>query len=89
MDIKYAYGRINEFAEKNNQIVYNKDKIKITAFKVDHFPVSPAVGYMIEYDGKKIVIRVDTKINENVFKLAENADLLIHEVILNSLSYSR
>jgi ribonuclease Z len=85
MDIKYAHGKINEFAEKNNQIIYNKDKIKITAFKVNHSPVSPAVGYMIEYDGKKIVISGDTKINENVFKMAENADLLIHEVILNSL----
>ena len=35
--------------------------IKITAFKVDHYPVEPSVGYAIEYNNKKVVISGDTK----------------------------
>ena len=85
MNIDYAFGIVNEFSENKNQIIYNNDGVKITSFKVDHSPVNPAVGYMIEYNGKKIVLSGDTKINDNVFKMAKNADLLIHEVILNSL----
>lgn len=85
MNTKYALGIPNEFENLDKQIIYNKDGVKITAFNVDHYPVIPAVGYSIEFNNKKIVISGDTKANKVVFEMAENADLLIHEVILNSL----
>ena len=86
MNTKYAYGVSNEFKiEDNKKIIYDSDEIKITAFNVDHYPVEPSVGYAIEYNNKKVVISGDTKANELVFEMATNADLLIHEAILNSL----
>ena len=85
MNIKYAFGVSNEFKNQNKQIIYENDGIKITAFNVNHYPVSPSVGYVIEYNNKKVVISGDTKANDLVFEMAKNADLLIHEVILNSL----
>ena len=85
MNTKYAFGISNEFEDLAKQIIYNQDGVKVTAFNVNHFPVTPSVGYAIEYQNKKVVISGDTQAHELVFKMAENADLLIHEVILNSI----
>ena len=38
-----------------------------------------------EYNGKKVVISGDTKKNDLVLEMAQDADVLLHEVILNSL----
>jgi ribonuclease Z len=87
MDIKKSIGVPYEFdiAENEKKIVYEKDEIKITAFDVSHEPIEPAVGYAIEYQGKKVVISGDTKKNALVLEMAKNADLLLHEVLLKSL----
>ena len=87
MDISKAKGIPHEFKNVpgGKEIVFQKDGITITAFDVNHEPIEPAVGYAIEYDGKKVVISGDTKKNELVLEMAKDADLLIHEVLLVSL----
>lgn len=87
MDISKAKGISHEFKNIPNgkEIVFQKDGITITAFDVNHEPIEPAVGYAIEYDGKKVVISGDTKKNELVLEMAKEADLLLHEVLLVSL----
>ena len=71
------------------EFILNEDEvrewIKITAFDVNHEPIEPAVGYAIEYKGKKVVISGDTKKNDLLLDMSKDADLLLHEVILNSL----
>lgn len=47
---------------------------------------SPCFGYRFEVDGKVITYGTDTGICENVFKLAEDADLLITECSLKESS---
>ncbi|MCA3749884.1 MAG: MBL fold metallo-hydrolase, partial [Phenylobacterium sp.] len=44
--------------------------LKIRAFPVDHAPVSPAVGYIVEYKGRKAVISGDTDITASVEQAA-------------------
>jgi ribonuclease Z len=62
-------------------VVYDKNGVKVIAFKVDHGDlVKPAYGYRIEYGGHTAVISGDTRYNENVIKYGAGADLLIHEV---------
>ncbi len=62
-------------------VVLEKNGLKITAFKVDHSPAIPAVGYKFEYKGKSIVISGDTKYNENLMQHSLNADVLFHEAL--------
>lgn len=87
MDVSKVHAIPHEFKNIQNskEVIYQQDGITITAFDVNHEPVEPAVGYAIEYKGKKVVISGDTKKNDLVLEIAQNADLLLHEVILNSL----
>jgi ribonuclease Z len=57
----------------------------ITAFSVDHDPVSPAVGYRVEYKGRSVVISGDTAKSSNLEFFAKNADLLLHEALSRKL----
>ena len=63
-------------------IVYNKNGVKVIAFEVDHFPVVPAFGFRIEYNGHSVVLSGDTRYSENLIKFAKGTDLLIHEVAI-------
>jgi ribonuclease Z len=61
--------------------VYEKNGVKVSAIEVHHGDkIKPAFGYVIEYDGKKVVLSGDTKYDENVANAAKGADLLVHEV---------
>lgn len=87
MDISKARAIPHEFknVQGGKEVIYQQDGITITAFDVNHEPIEPAVGYVIEYNGKKVVISGDTKKNDLVLEMARDADILLHEVILNSL----
>jgi ribonuclease Z len=86
MDISRAKGIPHEYhvGQNSTVVVFEQDGIKITAFDVEHEPIEPAVGYLIEYDGKKVVISGDTKENTLLEKMAQDCDLLVHEVMLMS-----
>ena len=86
MDPEYGIALSQEFSFKESKIIplYSTDGINISAFQVDHRPVDPAAGYLIEYNGKKIVISGDTRKSELLQEVARNADVLIHEVMLKS-----
>ncbi len=66
-------------------IVLDQDGIKITAFKVDHRPVAPAVGYRFDYRGRSLVISGDTVPCPSLVKHSRNADLLLHEAMQASI----
>jgi len=62
-------------------VVFDKDDVKITAFKVDHRPVVPAVGYRFDYKGRSVVISGDTVYSESLLGHAKGADVLLHEAL--------
>ncbi|MGD1933605.1 MAG: MBL fold metallo-hydrolase [Candidatus Phaeomarinobacter sp.] len=70
-----------EPADGEAAVVVDEDGLTITAFKVDHTPVSPAVGYLISYLGRSIVISGDTVKSDNLTRFATDADLLLHEAL--------
>jgi ribonuclease Z len=62
-------------------VVYERNGVKVSAIEVNHGEkIKPALGYVVEFDGKKVVLSGDTKPDARVEKAAEGADLLIHEV---------
>lgn len=64
--------RLHELSEKNNRLPFPVSCMELFHAYRDH-------GCRFELDGKIIAYSGDTGICENSFKLAKNADLLIHE----------
>ncbi|QTD54916.1 MBL fold metallo-hydrolase [Parasphingorhabdus cellanae] len=67
--------------DEAEQIVYDQDGLKITAFAVNHEPVVPAVGYRFDYKGRSIVFSGDTTRNVAVERACNGCDILVHEVL--------
>jgi ribonuclease Z len=59
--------------------------LKITAFRVQHSPVEPAVGYRFDYKGRTIVISGDTTKTASLIAIAEDVDILLHEALQPTL----
>jgi ribonuclease Z len=55
--------------------------LKVTAIKVHHDPANPAYGYRFDYHGRSIVVSGDTAPDEDLFKAAKNADIMVHEAL--------
>ena len=74
-----------QITEKNEGVVVDMEGLVITTFEVKHLPVKPALGYKIEYKGKKIVISGDTIPVPQMVEMANGADVLVHEAINKEL----
>jgi ribonuclease BN (tRNA processing enzyme) len=61
--------------------VMQDDNVKVSATIVNHPPVKPALGYRFDFKDRSIAFSGDTTPLEVVAKLAEGADLLVHEVM--------
>lgn len=66
-------------------VVYEAKGLRVTAFRVDHTPVDPAVGYRFDYGGRSVVVSGDTKRSDEVLRNARGADLLVHEALSRKL----
>lgn len=85
IDLRVAYNKSEaegasvEFFEQNAGVAFDEGGVRVTAFEVDHRPVHPALGYLIEYRGRRVVISGDTRPVPNTVRHAHEADLLIHD----------
>jgi len=61
-------------------IVFDRNGVRVTAFKVKHANLKEAFGFRVDYRGHAVVISGDMAPNENFIKYAQNADVVIHEV---------
>jgi ribonuclease Z len=62
-------------------LVFDKDGLKITMFRVDHGPVRPAVGYRFDYQGRSIAVSGDTTYTPSMAKNAAGVDILFNEAL--------
>jgi ribonuclease Z len=65
--------------------VLEESGVRVTAFRVSHPPVEPAVGYRFEYGGRSVVVSGDTRKSANLQHFAEGADLLVHDSLSREL----
>jgi ribonuclease Z len=61
--------------------IFDEQGVKVTAFLVDHAPVTPAFGYRIDYRGHSVVLSGDTRVSENLIRFSQGVDVLVHEVL--------
>jgi ribonuclease BN (tRNA processing enzyme) len=61
--------------------VMQDDNLKVTAALVAHPPVTPAFAYRFDGADRSIVISGDTARSDNLVKLAQGADVLVHEAL--------
>lgn len=61
--------------------VFEGDGLIVEALRVDHEPVSPAVGYLFSYEGRTVLISGDTAQSDNLTRFANGVDLLVHEAL--------
>jgi len=59
--------------------VMQDENVKVTAALVHHPPVVPAFGFRFDSRDRSIVISGDTTPSDNLIKLAQGADVLVHE----------
>jgi ribonuclease Z len=70
----------------SSKTVYKQGDVEVIAFNVDHSPVSPAVGYRVNYKGRSVVITGDTKYTKSLIHHASKADVLISEALNKKFS---
>lgn len=69
----------------NESVIIDDAGLRVSAFAVDHAPVSPAVGYRFDYAGRSLVISGDTRPSDEVLRMAQSVDLLAHEALAAQL----
>jgi len=70
---------VHEFSKDG--VVMQNESVKVTAALVNHPPVEPSFAYRFDTPDRSIVFSGDTTPWDNLIKLAQGADVLVHEVI--------
>lgn len=61
--------------------ILQDERVKVTCALVDHPLVKPALAYRFDAADRSIVISGDTRRSDNLVKLAQGADILVHEAL--------
>jgi ribonuclease Z len=79
-----AGGIANPFVvppDGESRTVLESEGLTVKAFRVEHSPVEPAIGYRFDYAGRSVVLSGDTKKSANLLRFAKGVDLLLHEAL--------
>ncbi|MBV9922317.1 MAG: MBL fold metallo-hydrolase [Pseudonocardia sp.] len=61
--------------------IFEDDRVSVSAILVSHGPVFPAFAFRFDTDTCSVAFSGDTKMSDNVVRIAQGADVLVHEVI--------
>ncbi len=70
---------VHEF--RQGGLVLRDDQMTVRTALVDHPPVAPAFAYRFDAADRSIVISGDTARSDNLARLADGADVLVHSVV--------
>ncbi len=63
------------------KVIIEQDGLVVTALRVEHAPIEPAVAYRFDYKGRSVLISGDTSKSANLQQFAKGVDLLVHEAL--------
>ena len=75
-------------AKDRTALVLEESGLRITAFEVDHAPITPAYAYRFDYKGRSAVVTGDLKYHAPLAKASKDADLLVSEAIAKQMTRS-
>ncbi|MFV0457870.1 MAG: MBL fold metallo-hydrolase [Actinomycetales bacterium] len=61
--------------------VYEDDHVKVTSIVVPHGPVFPSLAFRFDTEHGSVTFSGDTAMSDNVIRLADRTDVLVHEAI--------
>jgi ribonuclease BN (tRNA processing enzyme) len=64
--------------------IYEDDRVRVTATLGMHAPIFPSFAYRFDTEEGSVVFSGDTGPSNNIVRLAQGADVLVHEVIVTS-----
>jgi ribonuclease Z len=67
--------------EGNSAVILQDGGLTVKAFKVDHDPIKPAVGYRFDYKGRSVCISGDAAKSDNLIATCKGADLIVHDAL--------
>lgn len=62
-------------------VVFEDDRVQVTATLVEHPPIAPAFAFRFTTENGSVTISGDTAPCDNLIRLAQDTDLLLHEAI--------
>jgi ribonuclease Z len=71
----------NEIVEN---VVYQTDRVRVTAFVAERVPDEPAFGYRVDFRQRAVVIAADNRFSQTLARFARNAAVLVHNVALST-----
>lgn len=71
----------NPCPEMKPLVVFEDDAVRVTAILVKHPPLAPAYAYRFDTDQGSVVVSGDTAPTPNTVRLAQGADILLHEAL--------
>ncbi|MGN5238359.1 MBL fold metallo-hydrolase [Rhodococcus sp. SJ-3] len=71
----------NQFPDMDPFVIMEDDRVKVSATLVDHGAVYPAFAFRFDTDDGSITFSGDTAPSPNLVRLAQETDILVHEVI--------
>lgn len=72
---------VHAHERREGGLVFEDERVKVTAALVHHPPVTPAFAYRFDAPDRSIVFSGDTARSDNLVRLATGADILVHEAL--------
>jgi ribonuclease Z len=79
---KEAGGARIEVTEISENVVYQTDTVRVTAFVAERGSAEPAFGYRIDFRERSVVIAVDSRYSETLARISRRTNVLVCRVAL-------
>ena len=62
-------------------VIISDGDLRISAYRAEHPPIEPGMGYRIDYRGRSVVVSGDSNVSAETKRVVEGADLLLHDAL--------